>query len=724
MRPPYKRTALWSTLSLARRLFGDPRAQDPQGQIYALARAAARRGAVRDVLPDLAGALEEFTATSRAAPTVASGATSDWCWSRNPACGAPTAGRTRASRGWAVSATTSDKRVPSLSAAPWRAASTSTTALADFAAERGLGSSRSLACSQDTGAFYDDVHLNEAGARLAARALAEHLLARRRSRTSSNRNDARQRSQLAGYASLALTLLVTATLVHATATTSATMDADEAVHAVEALRRYDDLARGELGRFLGDSYFPERWQPPVQDHLRWYPIVHSWSLLPSFALLGVDDFAARLPSIVWLAATCLVFHALAKRIAPRHGDLAGLLAVFLLLAAPNVITFAPQCLIETCSLFWAALSLFAYIRYVEDPSARRAACAGAALAGALLTKYDHGAPDRVPGRGRALRRRLHVLVALRSTASLLFGLPAVVFALWLAHPDKLQAFRDALCTGVRLQAGDRAQPRPRGCWSTPEPGRRPGGRGRLLLELRRERLRLRAVALYALLAMLLLAARRASSSATTSSKHRWHCSWSRRSRHLIERIAEACSVATAGRLRAWAWLLGTLGALGAALCAARVGAGSHDRARRSTSAAGVRLTAARAGLTRTVEDYAAELVDGMRAALSFSAGRSWRCPSRWCCSQPGSHCLCCGAACRRLDLRPAPRRWRSSSHLHSPVELSRRLAWSRCIPSCTRSPTSSPATRRRARILFAGGWDQLANNSPLVPAHAPRARPA
>ena len=506
MRPPYKRTALWSTLSLARRLFGDPRAQDPQGQIYALARAAARRGAVRDVLPDLAGALEEFTATSRAAPTVASGATSDWCWSRNPACGAPTAGRTRASRGWAVSATTSDKRVPSLSAAPWRAASTSTTALADFAAERGLGSSRSLACSQDTGAFYDDVHLNEAGARLAARALAEHLLARRRSRTSSNRNDARQRSQLAGYASLALTLLVTATLVHATATTSATMDADEAVHAVEALRRYDDLARGELGRFLGDSYFPERWQPPVQDHLRWYPIVHSWSLLPSFALLGVDDFAARLPSIVWLAATCLVFHALAKRIAPRHGDLAGLLAVFLLLAAPNVITFAPQCLIETCSLFWAALSLFAYIRYVEDPSARRAACAGAALAGALLTKYDHGL----------------LQIACLGAVELCAG--ACTCSLRCAR-------RPACCSDCRPSSSRSGWRTPTSCRpsatrSAPAYGSKPvialnrglvaagvhpspavvlAVAGAFYWSLRRERLRLRAVALYALLAMLLLA---------------------------------------------------------------------------------------------------------------------------------------------------------------------------------------------------------------------------
>jgi 4-amino-4-deoxy-L-arabinose transferase-like glycosyltransferase len=224
------------------------------------------------------------------------------------------------------------------------------------------------------------------------------------------------------------------------------MDADEAVHAVEALRRFDRLEHGRLGQFLVDCYLPERWQPPVQDHVRWYGIVHSLSLLPSFALLGPGDVAARLPSVLYLLGTCAVLYALARRLAPRHGAWAGLVAVALLLSAPNVITFTPQALTEACVLFWCHLGLYAYVRFVEDPaSLRRALLTGGALAAAVLSKYDHGLLlVACLGVAELVRVRGRPLAILRAPALAVFAVPFLALALWLVHPDKWQAFRDTL----------------------------------------------------------------------------------------------------------------------------------------------------------------------------------------------------------------------------------------------------------------------------------------
>jgi hypothetical protein len=224
------------------------------------------------------------------------------------------------------------------------------------------------------------------------------------------------------------------------------MDADEAVHAVEGLRRYDALRHGELASFLERCYLPDRWQPPVQDHVRWYGIVHSLSLVGSFALLGPGEAAARLPSVLWLALAIALFAWLAHRLAPQGPRLAAFAAVFLLLSSPNLLTFAPQCLIETSSLATCALAFAAHVRFLERPLvSSRALVAGAALGLALLAKYDHGLILAASlGVSELVRHRMRPAALARSRAWVPFAVAGVIFAAWLAHPEKLQAFRDAL----------------------------------------------------------------------------------------------------------------------------------------------------------------------------------------------------------------------------------------------------------------------------------------
>jgi hypothetical protein len=243
---------------------------------------------------------------------------------------------------------------------------------------------------------------------------------------------------------LLLAALACAYLGRIVYTTTWTMDADEAVHSIEALRLYDDLANGEVGAFVRDTYFPERWAPPVHDHLRWYPFVHAWSLVPFFAALGPGDFAARLPSVVLLFGAAAVFFELGRRLSRRPAA-SGFLAVLFLLGAPNVLTFSAQSLIATASLFTCYLALLLYFRSIEaEHSPRWAIPAGLALGLAMLTKYDHGGILAISlGLSELARVRYSLPRFLRSGAPLFFGAALLPVVIWFAHPDKLQILRDS-----------------------------------------------------------------------------------------------------------------------------------------------------------------------------------------------------------------------------------------------------------------------------------------
>ncbi|MEM7309316.1 MAG: glycosyltransferase family 39 protein [Planctomycetota bacterium] len=224
------------------------------------------------------------------------------------------------------------------------------------------------------------------------------------------------------------------------------MDADEAVHAVEALRLYDRLADGEIGGFLHDTWFPERWQPPVNPHVRWYPFVHAWATVPSFVFFGPSDFTARLPSIFFLLGSCLLFFELGRRLAPRTGAASGLLATLLLLASPNVLTFSAQSLTEPASLFFSFLAVLAYVWSLEKEHPwGRAIAAGFALGIAMLTKYDHGGLLALClGIAELIRQRFRVERMLQTGAGVLFLLPLFMIVAWFAHPDKLDALKDSV----------------------------------------------------------------------------------------------------------------------------------------------------------------------------------------------------------------------------------------------------------------------------------------
>lgn len=258
----------------------------------------------------------------------------------------------------------------------------------------------------------------------------------------------RRRTELfaAWTATLVLAFAVCGRLGAITARTAWVMDADEAVHAVEALRLHDDLRAGDPGAFLVHSYFPERWAPPVNDHLRWYPVVHAWLVQPFFALLGPSDLSARLPSVFFLFGTACVFFELARRLADRHGPLSGFLAAAFVLVSPNLLTFSAQSLIAAASVFLTWAALLAWLVSFEAGHPRgRALVAGVLLGTSILTKYDHGGfLALVLGLAELWRCRGSLRAFFASGAGHVF-LPAFLMVVaWFAHPDKLAALGDSV----------------------------------------------------------------------------------------------------------------------------------------------------------------------------------------------------------------------------------------------------------------------------------------
>ncbi len=254
----------------------------------------------------------------------------------------------------------------------------------------------------------------------------------------------------ATWLALGVSILLAASLcVHLSRVLRATgwsMDADEAVHAVEALRLYEHLEHGRLLDFARDSYFPERWHPPVNPHVRWYPPVHAWCVAPFFAVLGPSDLSARLPSVFFLFGTCLVFFALARRLARGSPALSGLLAVILVLSAPNLLTFSAQSIVAGASVFFCFLALLAYLRSLERGHSLRgrSLVAGFLLGIAVLTKYDHGGVLAVCiGLSELWRVRFDPRKLLRGGAAWLFLVAGGMVVAWFAHPDKLASLVDS-----------------------------------------------------------------------------------------------------------------------------------------------------------------------------------------------------------------------------------------------------------------------------------------
>ena len=97
-----------------------------------------------------------------------------------------------------------------------------------------------------------------------------------------------------------------------------------------------------------------------------YPPLHNIALFVSFRMFGVTEFAARLPSAMFDIATVGVAFLLGRLI---FSTPAGLITAWLIAFSSFHIAYAQEARMYTAFAFFATLSIFTFVRYLERQSA-------------------------------------------------------------------------------------------------------------------------------------------------------------------------------------------------------------------------------------------------------------------------------------------------------------------------------------------------------------------
>jgi 4-amino-4-deoxy-L-arabinose transferase-like glycosyltransferase len=93
------------------------------------------------------------------------------------------------------------------------------------------------------------------------------------------------------------------------------------------------------------------------------PVLLYWLIMASYQVLGVNEFAARLPSALLAVGTTLVTFHLARRLfSPRVGLLAGIMVATCLMFGVAGRAATP----DSCLIFFTTLSLYLYVRSVPQ----------------------------------------------------------------------------------------------------------------------------------------------------------------------------------------------------------------------------------------------------------------------------------------------------------------------------------------------------------------------
>lgn len=158
-------------------------------------------------------------------------------------------------------------------------------------------------------------------------------------------------------------------------------DSDEANHANLAVRQYQDLAAGRFADFARHSYRTGQ-----------FPFFHAWTILPAYALLGVTEFASRLPQclhfVLGAAATAIAAWRVCGE-SRRAGGLAGALFA----CSPLLAVLSGLCMLETPGAAMTAVALACFaesLRHDGRAAFRWDAATAVAVLATWFTKLNYG----------------------------------------------------------------------------------------------------------------------------------------------------------------------------------------------------------------------------------------------------------------------------------------------------------------------------------------------
>lgn len=159
-----------------------------------------------------------------------------------------------------------------------------------------------------------------------------------------------------------------------------TLGYDEAYRAFEGARIHHDLISLDLVGFLKDT-----------DRQRFWPFLYSWYLAAFYLPFGASVLVTRLAALAAYAGCLLSVYLAARQCDPERSGAAGVLAVWLFLANPEMARHAAGPMLEVPGLLLALLFLYSLNRYLLRPTPSTAAWTGVLLGLQVYLKYNFAA---------------------------------------------------------------------------------------------------------------------------------------------------------------------------------------------------------------------------------------------------------------------------------------------------------------------------------------------
>ncbi len=155
---------------------------------------------------------------------------------------------------------------------------------------------------------------------------------------------------------------------------------DRSAHYLYSLRLATDLQNGRVLQFLHDL-----------DQARVWPPLHGMAAAAVLVIGGRDYRLAVLPSLAGWVATVLLGFLVARRAAPRGGNLAGLIAALFLAASPAHRAYATDIMLESLGAALSLLALYCYLLTVQGwpEETGKARCLALTLFLLFLEKYNY-----------------------------------------------------------------------------------------------------------------------------------------------------------------------------------------------------------------------------------------------------------------------------------------------------------------------------------------------
>jgi hypothetical protein len=125
------------------------------------------------------------------------------------------------------------------------------------------------------------------------------------------------------------------------------------------------------------------------DKAKAWPPLHGLIDGTLLTLTGPDYRLGVLPSLLAWAATALLAFLIARRVAPRHGDLAGAVAAAFVLSSPAHRLFAVDIMLESLGAALTLAVLHTYVVARQEPATRHWRRVGIALSLLFFEKYNY-----------------------------------------------------------------------------------------------------------------------------------------------------------------------------------------------------------------------------------------------------------------------------------------------------------------------------------------------